>query len=99
MATNTIIAATTGAVATQVPFNMTNYVEPALIVASGLAGAEEIVPFVGGPNGWTPLYDSAGVQIKLTATKPQLSLAGGAHYGFTKTATAGAAALAAAVTV
>lgn len=87
-----VIAATTGAVATQVPHEANPYAEVSYL-AYGLAGAEEIVPFVATSGGWVALYDSSGTQIKLTATRPQLVLPGGPRYGFTKTATAGAAGL------
>lgn len=64
-----------------------------ILYASGLAGVEEMVPYVGGSNGWTPIYDAAGDQIKLTATKPQATLPCGAHYAIDKTATAADAGL------
>ena len=96
MATITVINPTT-ATATKVPFNTDSYREDVAFHASGLAGAETITPYVGGSAGWTGLYDEAGEQILLTATKPQMRVAPGAHYAFDKGATAGAAALDASV--
>lgn len=55
-----------------------------VVTASGLAGAETVTPYVGGPNGaWTQVSDASGFTT-LTATKPQMTLPGGFHYAFDK---------------
>ena len=81
MPTITVINPTTSA-ATKVQFNTFSYAKDVSFMASGLAGAETITPFVGGSNGWTPMYDDAGDQILLTATKPQLRTRPGIQYAF-----------------
>lgn len=92
MATETVIAAQTTAV-TKAKYNASAHVSEVSFTATGLATTETITPYVGGGAAWTPLYDSSGTQIKLTATKPQLVLPGGAHYAFDKDVTNGAASL------
>lgn len=91
MATTTVIAATTAS-KTKVTYTASPEGDVSF-TASGLATTETITPYVGGSNGWTALYDSSGTQLKLTATKPQLTLAGGLPYAFDKDATAGATSL------
>jgi hypothetical protein len=92
VAVETIIAAQTGA-ATKTKYMAGNKTSKVSFTATNLATTETITPYVGGGAGWTPLYDSSGTQLKLTATKPQLELPGGCHYAFDKDATAGAASL------
>lgn len=93
MASTQLIAPTTAATTNKSVKYMAS-AHDVCFTAVGLAGAETIVPYVGGPSGWTALFDSTGTQIKLTATKPQLVLpGGGSHYAFDKDATAGAAGL------
>lgn len=93
MSTSTVIAATTAAIADKSPRYHANAGRDVIAHATGLAGAETITPYIGGGAGWTALFDSTGAQIKLTATKPQMVLAGGALYAFDKDATAGATSL------
>ena len=87
MAITTVIQATEDAIATQVQFNTSGLVETVAFTAKGLSGVEKITPWVGGSNGWAGMYED-GVQVFLTATSPQISVLPGAHYGFTKDATA-----------
>lgn len=91
MPTSTMVIAPQTAAATKVKYQAGE--GDVSFLASGLATTETMTPYVGGSNGWTPLYDSTGTQLKLTATKPQLVLPGNCHYAFDKDATAGAAAL------
>lgn len=89
----TVIAATTAAISDKSPrFNANGQGEISM-TAIGLATTETITPYVGGGATWQPIYDSAGEQVKLTATKPQLSLPAGFLYAFDKSATAAAVAL------
>lgn len=97
MAITTVIAATTDAIATRVEFNTSGLRHAVGFTASGLAGVEKITPWIGGPNGWTGIFED-GVQVFLTVTSPQISVLPGGHYGFTKDATASPTALAAIVT-
>lgn len=90
--TTAVIAATTAAVSNQTPYDAGPHSEVSFL-AYGLAGAETITPYVATSGGWVQLYDSSGTAITMTATKPQLVLPGGPRYGFTKSATAGAAGL------
>lgn len=93
MATETIIAATTGAISNKTPRYHATGNGSVSFTATGLATTETITPYVGGGAGWTALFDSSGTQIKLTATKPQLVLPAGCIYAFDKDATAGATSL------
>jgi len=89
----TVIAATTSAISDKSPrFNANGQGEISMS-AVGLATTETITPYAGGGATWQPIFDSAGVQVKLTATKPQLSLPAGFIYAFDKDATASPVAL------
>ena len=92
MAVTTVIKATTDAVATRATFNTSGLTQSVAFVASGLAGAEKITPWVGGANGWVALFED-GAQVFLTVSSPQISVMPGLHYGFTKDATASPAGL------
>lgn len=92
-----VIAPTTAAIATQVTFNTHGLAETVAFSASGLAGTEKITPWMGGSNGWTAMWEN-GTQVFLTVDAPQISVIPGAHYGFTKDATAGAVGLDAIIT-
>lgn len=61
------------------------------VAAFGLAGNETVgVKVLDEANGtWSDVYED-GVVLELTETKPQVVLAGGPVYGFTKSATAAA---------
>lgn len=99
MAQFPVIAPQTGAIADKSKRVNVNAGQEVQLTASGLATTETMTPYVGGPNGaWTAIFDSSGAQVKLTATKPQLSLPGGCHYAIDKDATAGAAGLDASIT-
>lgn len=93
MATQTIIAAQTGAVATQVPFRVDRNNAPVTIMATGLAGAEEVDIFFSADNGstWSVLRDKDGNDMKLTATVTSLAVDSPVMLGFTKDASVGAA--------
>lgn len=91
--TTQVIAATTAAISDKSPRYHANGSGEISFTATGLATTETMTPYVGGGNTWTPLFDSTGTQIKLTATKPQLTLPSGCIYAFDKDATAGAASL------
>lgn len=86
----TIIAATTAAIADKSQRFHANGPGEASFTAIGLAGAETITPYVGGGATWQAVYDSAGAQVVLTATKPQVTLPAGFIYAFDKSATAAA---------
>lgn len=93
MAITTVIAATTSAISDKSPRFDANGAGEVSMVAVGLATTETITPYIGGGATWQPIYDSAGTQVKLTATKPQLSMPAGFIYAFDKDATAAAVAL------
>lgn len=89
MSTITIIAATTGAVATKRPIDARGY-DRILLTAHGLAGAEEVDIVKGGGADWAPFTMPDGTTpAKLTATNASIELPA-ALYGVTKDATAGA---------
>lgn len=92
-----VIAPTQDAISDKSMRIMANGNGNVILSASGLAGAETMTPYIGGSNGWTAIYDAAGDQIKLTATKPQLTLPCGAIYAIDKDATAADAGLDAAI--
>lgn len=87
----TLIAATTAAVATQVPFDSASY-EEVIVAAQGLAAAEECDLYISVNGAWVP-YAENGAVVTLTATVPMRRLPGGPMYGVAKDATAGAAAV------
>lgn len=91
--TTTVIKAQTTAIADKSPVYHANGSGEVSFTAVGLAGAETITPYVGGGATWQPIYDSAGVQVKLTATKPQLSLPASLPYAFDKDTTVAAVSL------
>ncbi len=93
MATITVIAATEDAISDKTPRYHANGSGEVVFSATDLIGAETITPYIGGASSWTALYDSEGVQLKLTATKPQLVLPAGPIYAFDKSATENAASL------
>lgn len=93
MATTTVIAATTSAISNKSPRYHANGAGEVAFTATGLATTETITPYVGGGAAWTAVFDASGTQLKLTATKPQLTLPGGCIYAFDKDATAGAVSL------
>lgn len=99
MTATTVIAATTSAISDKSPRYNANGAGEISLSAFGLAGAETITPYVGGGATWQAIYDSSGTQVKLTATKPQLTLPAGFPYAFDKDATAGAVSLVVARTV
>lgn len=67
------------------------YLSSLAVAAFGLAGAETVgVKVLDEVNStWGDVYEDGAV-LQLTATKPQVVLAGGPVYGFTKSATAAA---------
>jgi hypothetical protein len=90
MSTQTVIAATTGAVVTQqvVQSDKHPYI---FLSADLLAGAEEVDIYYRANNTWVVVADPAtGNAVKLTASIPVVRLAGGPLYGVLKDATAGA---------
>lgn len=91
--TTTVIKATTLAISDKSPRYHANGSGEISFTATGLATTETITPYVGGGAAWTPVFDSAGAQVKLTATKPQLTLPAGCVYAFDKDVTAGAVSL------
>lgn len=93
MSTTTVIAATTSAISDKSPRYHANGSGEVSFSATGLAGAETITPYVGGGATWQAVYDSTGTQVKLTATKPQITLPAGLPYAFDKDATAAAVSL------
>lgn len=93
MAIETVIAATTSAISDKSPRYNANGSGEINCIAVGLATTETITPYVGGGATWQAIFDSAGAQVKLTATKPQLTLPAGPIYAFDKDATAAAVAL------
>lgn len=93
MSAVTVIAATTAAISDKSPRFTANGEGEISMSAFGLAGAETITPYMGGGATWQAIYDSSGTQVKLTATKPQLTLPAGFPYAFDKDATAAAVAL------
>lgn len=99
MAAVMIIAPTTSAISDKSPRFNANGSGDVSFSATGLATTETITPYVGGAATWQPIYDSSGTQVKLTATKPQLTLPAGFPYAFDKDATAGAVSLYAARSV
>lgn len=88
MASIPVIAATTSAIADKSPRYHANGSGEISMTAIGLATTETITPYIGGGASWQAIFDSSGVQVKLTATKPQLSLPAGHIYAFDKDATA-----------
>lgn len=98
MAVETVIAATTAAISDKSPRYNANGSGEVSFNATGLATTETITPYTGGGATWQAVYDSAGAQVKLTATKPQLTLPAGFIYAFDKDATAASVSLMAART-
>lgn len=94
MPITTVILATTSAISDKTPRYDANGSGEISMSAFGLQGAETITPYMGGGANWQPIYDSQGVQVKLTATKPQLTLPAGFIYAFDKDATSAAVELA-----
>lgn len=90
MAITTVIAATTAAISDKSPRYNANGSGEVSMSAFGLAGAETITPYMGGGATWQAIFDTSGTQVKLTATKPQLSLPAGFIYAFDKDATVAA---------
>lgn len=89
MSTQTVIAATTGAVVTQQPVQSDK--DPYIFLsADNLAGAEECDIYYRANNTWVVVADLTGTAVKLTASLPAIRLAGGPLYGVLKDATAGA---------
>ena len=88
-----IIPAQTAAVATAVSFDAEEAAE-VVLTAFGLAGVEAIQVLTLDRNSAASaeVFED-GAALELTATKPQVVLAGGVKYGFTKDATAAAAKL------
>lgn len=91
--TTTVIAATTAAISDKTPRFHANGSGEVSLTAIGLATTETITPYVGGGATWQAIFDSTGTQVKLTATKPQVTLPAGFIYAFDKDATAGATSL------
>jgi hypothetical protein len=90
MSTQTVIAATTGAVVTQQPIQSMNH-PWVFISADNLAGAEEVDIYYRANNTWVVVADPAtGNAVRLTASIPVQVLRGGPLYGVLKDATAGA---------
>lgn len=89
-----VIPAGIAAQATQLEFDAADKAS-VVVCAFGLAGSETCSVFVRDEVGavWRPVYNSAGVAMTLTATSPDAVLEGGPRYGFTKSATVGAAGL------
>lgn len=90
MANVTVITPRTAAVVTQVDFP-SDWYEQVVVVATGLAGAEEVDIYIKIGSTYVVAYDQAGAAYKLTATRTSIPLPGGPIYGFLKDATAGAA--------
>lgn len=89
----TVIVPQTAAISDKSRRVMANGSGDVICMSNGLAGAETISVFVESGGAWTAVFDSAGVALTMTATRPQISLPGGAHYAFDKSATSGAAGL------
>lgn len=87
-----IIPAQTAAVTTQTELNANNY-DGVYLVASGLAGAEEIDIYIHTSAGWQTYKNAAGTAQVLTATITQMQLPGYIRYGFLKDASVGNAGL------
>lgn len=87
-----LISARTGAVTTEVPFELTADRVPALLMAHDLATSEEVdilVSYDGGTN-WVT-YTESTTAVTLVATGPFKVLTAPGLYGVLKDATAGAA--------
>lgn len=91
--TTLVIAATTSAISDKSARFHANGSGDVSMTAIGLADAETITPYIGGGAEWQEVYDGAGEQVVLTATKPQLTLPAGFLYAFDKSVTAGAVSL------
>ena len=92
---HTIIAAKTGAQATEIAFRAEGQFLPITIAALGLAGVEEVDVMISVDNGvnWTALPDITGAAVKLTATVQVKVLDTPGLYGFKKDLTAAAVAV------
>lgn len=87
-----LITPATGAQATQQQFRGTKDRLPAMLMATGLAGAEVITVEVSIDGGTTwETYSEGGTAVTLTLAAPTAVLTGAALYGVTKGVTAGAA--------
>lgn len=92
--TGTLIAATTLAVALgdadDIDVPQGHF---ATVVATNLAGVEEVDIYTRNLNGTTTVVYESDAPVKLTATNPQVQLKGPCSYAFAKDATAGACAV------
>ncbi len=91
MASRELIAPQTGAVSTQVPFDITLNRCPCTLHAPALTLAETVDVYISFDNGttWDVLYVE-GTAVQLTATDNAKTFYGPCHIGVTKSATAAA---------
>ena len=95
MANRLEIAATTAAVATQIPVVCYDMDKVIFATSNNALATTETFSFwiTNSSGGWTPVYNAAGTQQQLTASIQSVELEGGMLYGVTKSTTAAAVGL------